>query len=145
MATTVLEEHTLSTLPTPRCKGMLEHPCASSERLRLSAISRNLDNALREPSDPLAKHFLHGLAYTIGSALGSTPPSQQQCLDAFIMPNKVGLMAGARAWSKHFHRSQGDVQGSDEGIKGKSDGWWGMPSGPVGVINEKALSLFWRV
>jgi hypothetical protein len=26
-----------------------------------------------------------------------------------------------------------------------SAGWWGTPSGPVAVINERALALFWKV
>ena len=25
------------------------------------------------------------------------------------------------------------------------EGWWGKPSGPVAGINEKALTLFWRI
>ena len=42
----------------------------------------------------------------MGSALGSTPPDTSSCLSAFLVPNKAHLTAGARAWSKHAHRSQ---------------------------------------
>ncbi|KZT21898.1 hypothetical protein NEOLEDRAFT_1138645 [Neolentinus lepideus HHB14362 ss-1] len=112
---------------------MSELPSAAEERARL---------AVRDPSEPLTVHLQHGLAYTVGSALGCTPPTREQCLAAFLIPNKAGLTAGARAWSKHFHRSQAD------GIKDTTStnpGWWGTPKGPVALLNERALDLFWRV
>lgn len=59
-----------------------------------------------DPGSPLFIHFSHGLALTVGSALGSIPPSNGTCLEAFLVPNKAKLTAGARAWSKHSHRSQ---------------------------------------
>ncbi|KAK0458162.1 uncharacterized protein EV420DRAFT_382512 [Desarmillaria tabescens] len=116
---------------TPRCAGMLELPSAAAGRAKL--VSGKLD-----PSSPLTIHLSLGLAYTIGSAIGSIPPSVEVCLEAFCVPNKVGLTAGARAWSKHFHRSQ-----SAEELASK--GWWGQPSGPVAIINERALILFWKI
>ena len=110
------------------------------------------------PTDPLFVHLSHGLAYTVGSALGSTPPSQDACLAAFLVCNKANLTAGARAWSKHFHRSQPrdvntDLEKEDNSTRAgptesggnASTGWWGTPSGPVATINERALALFWRV
>ncbi|KAJ3496259.1 hypothetical protein NLJ89_g10510 [Agrocybe chaxingu] len=43
-------------------------------------------------------------------------------------------------------RNRGERE--DEGRKKKTPedaGWWGIASGPVAVINEKALKLFWKV
>ncbi|KAK0186748.1 hypothetical protein F5146DRAFT_142468 [Armillaria mellea] len=117
---------------TPRCAGMLELPSAAAERAKLAAGEI-------DPSTPLAIHLSLGLAYTIGSALGSIPPSVDICLEAFSVPNKAGLTAGARAWSKHCHRSQS----TDSELTKK--GWWGQPSGPVAIINERALVLFWKI
>ncbi len=116
-------------IPTPYCYNMLEHPSAALERSNLNSGDHSL-------SKSLMVHLSHGLAYTVGSALGRSPPSQQECLTAFVVPNKVGLTAGARAWSKHAHRSGGSET--------NSVGWWGTPSGPVATINERALLLFWR-
>ncbi|KAJ2920643.1 hypothetical protein H1R20_g16452, partial [Candolleomyces eurysporus] len=59
-----------------------------------------------DPTSPLFIHLSHGLALTVGSALGSIPPSNETSLEAFLVPNKAKLTAGARAWSKHAHRSQ---------------------------------------
>ncbi|KAG6810432.1 hypothetical protein H0H92_011874 [Tricholoma furcatifolium] len=94
---------------------------------------------------PLIVHLSHGLAYTVGSALGSTPPTTELCLGAFLVANKAGLTAGARAWSKHFHRSQSFEAREAGDRKEASAGWWGSPSGPVATINEKAIALFWRI
>ncbi|KAF5340383.1 hypothetical protein D9611_007857 [Ephemerocybe angulata] len=118
-----------------------------------------------DPASPLFHHLSQGLALTVGSALGSTSPSTSECLDAFLVPNKVGLTAGARAWSKHAHRSQPtspsptapsegaadsspdlkDTRNQEKTARAKSDGWWGRPSGPVQGINERALKLFWKI
>ncbi|TCD62488.1 hypothetical protein EIP91_006809 [Steccherinum ochraceum] len=132
--------------PTPRCEGMSEHPNAAHERDRFR------QGLLTPTSSPLATHLSHGLAYTVGSALGSTPPSQETCLQSFLSTNSVGLTAGARAWSKHAHRSgsgsgNNTTEGSesDQAASAKSKGWWGSPSGPVTRINDRALELFWRV
>jgi len=134
-------------IPAPYCHGMTEHPSAILERSRHGS-------ELSEPSTPLFVHiFKYGLACTIGSALGSTPPSRDACLSAFLVPNKAGLTAGARAWSKHSHRSQSEnaTAGPEEEssaraiASSRSEGWWGTPSGPVSVINENALSLFRKV
>jgi hypothetical protein len=110
---------------------MSELPTAAEERERL---------ATQPPSEPtpLSIHLSQGLAYTVGSALGSMAPSTDACLAAFVAPNKVGLTAGGRAWSKHAHRSAGEDSASDAG-------WWGRARGPVATINENALKLFWRV
>ncbi|KAJ3483610.1 hypothetical protein NLI96_g6197 [Meripilus lineatus] len=139
-------------LTTPHCFAMEELPNAGEERARLQA-----DPSLAS-SSTLYFHLSRGLAYTTGSALGSTPPPQAACLSAFVFPNKVGLTAGARAWSKHAHRSGGvddpptaDAEGDRSTEKKKKkkavvpSGWWGTPSGPVAIINERALELFWRV
>jgi hypothetical protein len=127
---------------TPHCFGMVEDPSAASERKRLSSLRRQ-KNLGSEPTTPLAVHILHGLAYTIGSALGSSPPTVEACLIAFTTTNKADLTAGARAWSKHFHRSLPDEIGRDK--EAQSSGWWGTPAGSVAVINEKALVLFWKI
>lgn len=144
---------TFTQIPTPYCRGMTEHPSAAAERSRLAL-------AADEAEIPLSIHIRNGLAYTTGSALGSTPPSTETCLAAFLRANKVGLTAGARAWTKHAHRSQrkdvaesstnSELEPSDEvrekeRIENESAGWWGTPSGPIAVINEKALDLFWKV
>jgi hypothetical protein len=132
-------------IPVPHCHGMTEHPDAAAERSRL------LESSSLEHLNPLSSHILHGLAYTIGSALGSTPPSLEACLTAFVHPNKAGLTAGARAWTKHSHRSQGHSEREDsedcdrKNATKASSGWWGTPSGPVAHINEKALLLFWKI
>ncbi|KAG6333441.1 hypothetical protein ID866_5643 [Astraeus odoratus] len=136
---------------------MEEQPEAASERAHLrDLLSRRgaPDGSTEEEEEdprlqtPLARHLLHGLAYTVGSALGCDPPTREECLAAFVAPNRVGLTAGARAWSKHGHRSQGHAPSSDisaEDAEAQSGGWWGTPSGPVAGINERALLLFERV
>ncbi|KAF7984155.1 hypothetical protein HWV62_16816 [Athelia sp. TMB] len=115
----------------------------------------------------LSAHIMHGLAYTVGSALGCTPPTAETCLQAFLVANKAGLTAGSRAWSKHAHRSRGEMASQDlaktleQGASGaandleqrakrlraeeESAGWWGKPSGPVAKINENSLLLFSKV
>lgn len=149
----------------PHCVGMQEEPSALSERQKLhttlsSSSLDNIDGSML--SYPLHFHLAHGLAYTVGSALGSRPPSTELCLIAFTTPNKVGLTAGARAWSKHAHRlldilsqvpdppADDDTNETDTLKKRKnkfcSSGYWGdQPSGPVAVINENALTLFWKI
>lgn len=122
---------------TPFCKNMSKLPSAAAERARLSSGKK------LEPT-PLFIHLSHGLAYTTGSALGSHPPTLEQCLSAFTLPNQVGLTAGARAWTKHSHRSL-PATTSDSESQSASAGWWGTPSGPVATINERALSLYWKV
>ncbi|KIM86593.1 hypothetical protein PILCRDRAFT_815831 [Piloderma croceum F 1598] len=138
-----------TSIPTPHCHGMVEHPQADVERARLSPGTHEAAD------DSLSIHILHGLAYTVGSALGSTPPSKETCLAAFVAPNKVGLAAGARAWSKHSHRSGvpepesdpevGRRSGMQKPVEAGNPGWWGTPSGPVAMINEKAMKLFRKV
>ncbi|KAF9528921.1 hypothetical protein CPB83DRAFT_765832 [Crepidotus variabilis] len=111
------------------------------------------------PSNPLFTHLSNGLAYTIGSALGCLPPSTNGCLEAYQIPNNAGLTSGSRAWSKHSHRSFASPKGetdstTEDGVdqqkktsrdKVDSEGWWGRPSGPVSIINDKSLTIFWRV
>ena len=172
-------------LPDPHCVGMSELPGATAERARAYKIMRFLhkksvveqrtsddddddvsENDLRFESSTLFKHLANGLAYTVGSALGTTPPPIEECLAAYQIPNSAGLTAGARAWSKHCHRSRPlppnreisfdslvkDLDESEKGGKSKSkneksasEGWWGNASGPISVINEKALALFWKI
>ncbi|KAJ3715978.1 hypothetical protein C8R42DRAFT_203696 [Lentinula raphanica] len=162
---------------TPQCQGLEEQPSASDERLKLRTVllSSSDDSQISLIlSTPLGVHLAYGLAYTTGSALGSIPPTEEECLAAFTTPNKVKLTAGARAWSKHAHRSLIDAEDdsvgsppsdsrqktlsetlhqvpavSNAGAKRKKEaaptGWWGTPSGPVSVINERALDLFWKI
>ena len=111
---------------------MVEVPAAESLRAKLNII---LESSGRPTGDPLTTHLLHGLAYTVGSALGCTPPPSEACSAAFLVVNKAGLTAGARAWSKHAHRS---------GSAGEA-GWWGAPRGSVSTINAQALALFEKV
>ena len=150
-----------TSLPDHRCYGMQELPSASAER----AVVRQM---LTRPADgdseaekniaskALYQHLSHGLAYTTGSALGYVPPSTDTCLEAFLIMNKAGLTEGGRAWTKHFHRSipslGGNGEGEQLGSKGRkkadieaSVGWWGIASGSVATINEKALALFRKV
>ena len=148
-------------LQDPYCYGMQEVPSASQERKRVAAILRSpnenilqtgsstLETAMTDSGDAeisplLFTHLAHGLAYTVGSALGSTPPSTESCLSAFLVPNSAKLTTGARAWSKHSHRSQ-PVDEKEQDKRKRSTGWWGTPSGPVTIINERALALFWKV
>lgn len=135
-------------MESPRCHGIEELPSAVTERARVFELLKSDANDDPLLHSPLFVHLSHGLAYTIGSALGSTPPSVETCLAAFLVPNKVGLIAGARAWSKHSHRSLPRNEGEDIDDQGRQDasaGWWGTPSGPIAVINEKALALFHKV
>jgi hypothetical protein len=149
-------------LVDPYCFGLEEIPNSSEERARVSQIlqSRRIISASHSPThdrsssstfldendSPLFIHLAHGLAYTVGSALGSRPPSEEACLAAYIVANKAGLTAGSRAWSKHSHRSlpiPSDT--AEEDTQKRSAGWWGTPSGPVSLINERSLRLFWKV
>jgi hypothetical protein len=143
-------------IPDPRCFNMQELPLAALERSRVQKLILHSDrpvDELKQMLDPLSRHLFNGLAYTIGSALGSEPPMQEECLIAFSIPNRVGLMAGARAWSKHSHRSGGETPGTEnfptkrtrEGQMKTHMGWWGTPYGSVSSINEHALALFERV
>lgn len=136
-------------ITNPRCHNMEELPSAMTERTLLyNRLSTDLSQSeFPESLSPLERHLSYGLAYTVGSALGTIPPSAQLCLDAFTTPNKVGLTAGARAWSKHSHRSH--TPQSDDNIKTldaiqneRSAGWWGTPSGPVAMINERRLCRY---
>lgn len=130
-----------SRISSPICEGMMEISEASEERAQLNALieSNGIDFNL-DMLPPRSRHLAHGLALTVGSALGETPPSEQQCLAAFLLPNKSNLTAGARAWSKHAHRSEKVDEGGTS-----VPSWWGSPKGPVAAINERALALFWRV
>lgn len=110
---------------------MSELPSTSKKRALLNECLQagpRADLGLSPPS----RHIALGLALTVGSALGQVPPSPDQCLESFIVPNSANLTAGARAWSKHAHRSA-------------SSGWWGRPRGPVASINAGALELFSRI
>lgn len=159
----------LGVIVDPQCFGMSELPDASSERARVfDVLKRRCQQNQATPSSSdtgfgfessLFKHLAHGLAYTTGSALGCTPPSLEMCLSAYQIPNKAGLTAGSRAWSKHCHRSQPHLHAKGihtteaeatsnlsikKGTCHKSAGWWGTASGPIPVINEKSLELFWK-
>ncbi|KAG9311179.1 hypothetical protein JVU11DRAFT_8249 [Chiua virens] len=128
----------LITLPIPRCHNMQELLSAVAERARIQDLLARGDQPTLEAemeTNPLSKHLLHGLAYTTGSALGSDPPTRQECLSAFTASaTNSGLTAGAKAWSKHAHRS------------GDGVGWWGgQPKGPVATINGRARVLFDKV
>ncbi|KAJ3888966.1 hypothetical protein GG344DRAFT_52578 [Lentinula edodes] len=151
---------------TPDCIGLEEQPSASIEREKLQTVlttqaSSNTEidgirwddtRILLALSTPLGLHLAHGLAYTVGSALGCVPPSVEECLVAFTTTNRVNLTAGARAWSKHAHRSFVDSDSQALQLKIPKQrkppppmGWWGAPSGPVATINENALHLFWKI
>ncbi|KAG6909977.1 hypothetical protein DXG01_013977 [Tephrocybe rancida] len=133
-------------MDAPRCFGMQELPEAVSERLKVSELlASGSIHTSSSANTPLFAHLSHGLAYTVGSALGSTPPTTEMCLSAFLVLNKAGLTVGARAWSKHSHRSQPSPGSEASARRETSSGWWGSPSGPVSVINERAIALFWKV
>lgn len=139
-------------LPTPHCFNMHELLCASEQRDKVSQILQRLKSNHPLSSEekefatsPLFTHLSHGLALTTGSALGSLPPTTDQCLIAYQVPNNVGLSAGARAWTKHAHRSQ-ELHPAKVSKAAKGEpGWWGRAQGPRAVLNEKALALFWRI
>ena len=140
----ILARMSLTHIPVPRCHNIQELPTAPAERARVQHLLSQGDQPAIEAevqTNPLSKHLLHGLAYTLGSALGSDPPTRQECLSGFTAAaSKTGLMAGAKAWSKHAHRSGDAESGGDCG------GWWGgQPKGPVASINERALVLFDKV
>ncbi|KIP08839.1 hypothetical protein PHLGIDRAFT_116846, partial [Phlebiopsis gigantea 11061_1 CR5-6] len=82
-------------IPTPACENMTEHPDAATHRAALNALLAS-GASVTDP-DALTTHLLHGLAYTVGSALGATPPTEAECLAAFTAASRVGLSAGARA------------------------------------------------
>lgn len=152
-------------LPDPHCYGMQELSSASSERATVRELLGRQANGDAQAekdvaSNSLYQHLSYGLAYTTGSALGCVPPSTDTCLEAFFVTNTAGLTEGARAWTKHFHRSipidastsGGNGEGGESGSKKQkkadveaSAGWWGVASGSVATINEKALALFWKV
>ncbi|PPQ88196.1 hypothetical protein CVT25_005161 [Psilocybe cyanescens] len=151
-------------LVDPHCFGLEELPEASEKRARVAKVilTQNHifadppisntddlpsdDHDLEDTNSPLFIHLAHNLAYTTGSALGSTPPSLDTCLAAYLVPNSAGLTAGSRAWSKHSHRSQpSPSDGAETDKRKRSTGWWGITSGPVSVINEKSLALFRKV
>lgn len=139
-------------LANPHCFNMQELPSAIEERIRVSQILQSLaSNSQLNPvqqdfiASPLFIHLSHGLALTTGSALGSLPPTTTQCLTAFQVTNKVGLTVGARAWTKHAHRSQ-EIHPSKISKSAKGEpGWWGRAQGPKDTLNERALMLFWKI
>ncbi len=139
-------------LPNPHCFNMPELLHASEERSKISSILEHLkankpltEEETQATTTPLFIHISHGLALTAGSALGSLPPTTAQCLEAYQLPNRVGLTAGARAWTKHAHRSQ-ELHPAQVSKKSKGEaGWWGRAQGPRAVLNEKALELFWKI
>lgn len=127
----------------PSCHGITEPPGAHQIRAQVSTVlQRRLRADISTPIDAnfersaVFTHFTHGLAYTAGSATGCSLPSIETCFAAYIVPNRTGLTTGARAWSKHAHRTQ----------FGSADaGWWGRAQGPVSTINEGAIALFWKI
>lgn len=130
-------------IPTPRCDNLVETEEAILEREKVNAFLLDRPNSSDDDDvfhSPLEKYLRRGLACTVGSALEEVPPSEDDCLNAFLVPNRIGLTAGARAWSKHAHRS-----GNSEGGVATELSWWGQPKGPLAVINEKAIALFWRI
>jgi hypothetical protein len=110
-------------MTAPACANMAELAGAAGLRALLAA-----DPGAVPPA--LARHLRQGLAYTAGAALGEAAPAREECAAAFAAPNGVGLSAGARAWAKHAHRS---------------DGWWGTAHGSVAALNARALELFDKV
>ena len=131
-------------IPQPHCARLIELAEATYERkclnnYLLDRLESIPFDEIRLPS-PLARYISKGLACTTGSALDEDPPTLDECLAAFLLPNCSNLTAGARAWSKHAHRSGGSSGGVTS-----DDSWWGKPKGPVVIINEKARVLFWRI
>ncbi|KAH8109924.1 hypothetical protein DFH11DRAFT_841128 [Phellopilus nigrolimitatus] len=137
----------ITKIVTPVCKGLSELPSAAVQRAQLnehllSAPLAEIEHTL----SPSLKHIALGLALTTGSALGETPPTEDQCLSAFTAQNAAGLTSGARAWSKHARRSaKPDIEGNVASKPEPDLGWWGTPKGPVQTINMRALELFWRI
>lgn len=133
-------------ITTPVCHNMAECSSAANVRARLNHMLHLTDGdipfeSVQEDERSLSIYLSHGLAYTVGSALEFVPPpSEEICLSTFLVPNKAGLTAGARAWSKHANRSGNTSSNIEQSLR-----WWGTPSGPVTRINERALELFWKV
>ncbi|KXN82903.1 hypothetical protein AN958_02055 [Leucoagaricus sp. SymC.cos] len=148
----ILPQSLTITVPIPHCYNMEELPTASSARAQtiqiLSLIKEKKTlspSQLEFQSSPLFTHLSSGLALTTGSALGYKPPTPSQCLASFQAPNKVGLTAGARAWTKHAHRSQ-QYHPSAASKKNKGEpGWWGHAQGPRDILNEGAHTLFCKI
>ncbi|EJD08512.1 uncharacterized protein FOMMEDRAFT_138282 [Fomitiporia mediterranea MF3/22] len=142
---------TRTVIPTPVCHDMAELPSASEERARLNQHLQehsNVELDFNMPS-PLAKHIVLGLAVTTGSAIGEQPPSEEDLLSSFEAQNSVGLSAGARAWTKHAHRSgcNTNTDSSQSGLESdsSSSSWWGNPKGPISALNDRALQLFDKI
>ena len=96
-------------IPTPECHGLSEIPLAAEERAELNRIAA-LGVVTAEDGAwklrPIQRYLARGLAVTTGSAIEESPPSDEECLQAFLVSNSPGLTAGARAWTKHAHRAQ---------------------------------------
>lgn len=95
-------------IPTPTCDGLAELPAAAEERAELNKIlgpdPLSMDDIPR--LRPIERYIARGLALTTGSAIEETPPSDEECLNAFLVTNSHGLTVGARAWTKHAPRPQ---------------------------------------
>ncbi len=124
-------------LPDPHCYGMQELSSASSERATVRELLGRQANGDAQAekdvaSNSLYQHLSYGLAYTTGSALGCVPPYRSIPIDA---STSGGNGEGGESGSKK--QKKADVEASA--------GWWGVASGSVATINEKALALFWKV
>ncbi|XP_006456180.1 hypothetical protein AGABI2DRAFT_211001 [Agaricus bisporus var. bisporus H97] len=139
-------------LSDPCCFNMQELASAPEHRASVSRIllsrsdTDHLSTAdLELKASPLFVHLSHGLALTTGSALGSIPPTIDQCLSTYQISNTVGLTVGARAWTKHAHRSQ-ELHPSDVSKTSAGQlGWWGRAQGSKSHLNQQSLILFWKI
>ncbi len=121
--------------PTPRCNNLDEPPDAVLEREKLNTLLLEHPNSSDDDifQTPLAIYLRRGFACTVGSALDKIPPSEEDCTQRLSRPKSPpGLTAGARAWSKHAHRS-----GNSEGGVASECSWWGQPKGPLTEIKRE--------
>lgn len=112
---------------------------------------RDILNRLQTPhtlflaTDAMQLHLLHGLALTVGSALGHAPPSHALCRILFtslpasnkldttrVRTGQTQMHVGGRAFTKHAHR---DVTNS----------WWGTSTGTEADKNAAAEACFERI
>lgn len=129
----------LPMIAQPVCVGMTEVAYAQRERERLNRDMSMLGHSLCLATDAIQLHLLHGLALTVGSALGHAPPRRALCWTLFtsLPPGKLRsgqtqMHVGGRAFTKHAHRDT-------------TNNWWGTSTGTEADKNASAEACFARI
>mmetsp|Transcript_38115 Transcript_38115/g.61719 ORF Transcript_38115/g.61719 Transcript_38115/m.61719 type:complete len:267 (-) Transcript_38115:625-1425(-) len=130
--------------PPPPITGLLEVPefhsslalvwsslCIFASRWNDFVPEQSMLNLLRSIG-PRGVLTILGLRQTKGSTC-TLPPARELLIQSFNLPSgpKEPLTVGARAWTKHYHRS--------------SDGWWGKPKGNDVAKNIQATEVLNRI